>query len=501
MSEQSQVDLLIIGGGINGAGIAADAQGRGLSVHLCEQNDLASGTSSKSTKLIHGGLRYLEHYEFRLVRESLQEREVLMRKAPHLIHPLLFVLPHHPGLRAAWLIRAGLFLYDHLAARTTLPASKTFKLQNSPYAEPLKPIYPTGFTYPDCWVDDARLVISNAIAAKEMGAKISTYCKVTELKRGPEYWEAAVINKHNHQRFVIKARAVVNATGPWTGEFLQEHAHLPSQYHIREVKGSHIVVPQLYSGEQAYILQQTDQRIVFAIPYEQHWTLIGTTEMDYAGDPANAEISPDEIKYLCDIINTYFKKSIDSTQIVWSYAGVRPLFDKHTEHKPQALSRDYTFELTDQNGQLPLLSILGGKITTYRVLAEHALDKLQAYFPQMKQPWTHQAPLPGGDMPNADFNAFKTQLRANFPHLAQTLLERLAKQYGTKCYTLLKGISKESDLGKHFGATLYQREIEYLQKHEWLYQADDLLYRRTKLALHLTQEEITNLKKYLKGLV
>jgi glycerol-3-phosphate dehydrogenase len=491
------VDLLIIGGGINGTGIACDAAGRGLSVHLCEQNDLASGTSSKSTKLIHGGLRYLEYYEFRLVHEALKEREILLRKAPHLIRPLSFILPHHSGLRPAWLIRLGLFLYDHLARRSLLPASKTLSLMHNLYGQPLKPTYKKGFMYPDCWVDDARLVISNAMSAQEKGAHISPYCTVVHLHRFAKYWEAQVVDARNHRTFTITARAVVNATGPWMEQFLKDNAQLPSHALMHLVKGSHIVIPKLYEGDHAYILQQTDQRVVFAIPYEQHWTLVGTTEIDYTGDPAIAAITNDEVLYLCQIINTYFKKSIDATQVVWSFSGVRPLFDKHKDHDAKSLSRDYAFELTDAASELPLLSILGGKITTYRRLAEHALEKLRPYFKNMGPAWTANVPLPGGDINHADFNHFFTQLQNHFPNLPLALLYRLAHQYGTRIYAVLEDARYDYDLGLFFGATLYQREVDYLKTHEWLYKVEDLLYRRTKLALELTNEQIIVLKAYI----
>lgn len=495
MPYQSPVDLLIIGGGINGAGIAADAAGRGLSVHLCEQNDLGSATSSKSSKLIHGGLRYLEHYQFRLVHESLQEREILLRKAPHLIHPLSFVLPHHSGLRPAWLIRLGLFLYDHMSKRTLLSASKTISLENNIYGKALKSDYKTGFVYPDCSVDDARLVIANAMAAQEKGAQISSYCKVVSIHRFAHHWEAQLQNTLNQQTFTVTARAVINATGPWCEQFLQ-NVHIPSRYHLRLVRGSHIVVPQLYEGNQAYILQQTDGRIVFALPFEQHWTLIGTTEVDYTGDPALAEISNDEIDYLCHIINTYFSKAINSTDVVWQFSGVRPLFDKHGAKDSKKLSRDYTFDLTDAAGKMPLLSILGGKLTTYRRLAEHALEKLQPYFPHMGPAWTKTAPLPGGDIDAADFDGFCSRLQKDYPHLPKALLQRLARQYGTRVYALLEDAVYEYDLGIDFGATLYQREIAYLKTHEWLKQLDDLLYRRTKLGLHLQALQLQTLKEW-----
>ncbi|MGA2655240.1 MAG: glycerol-3-phosphate dehydrogenase, partial [Gammaproteobacteria bacterium] len=394
------VDLLIIGGGINGAGIACDAAGRGLSVHLCEQNDLASGTSSKSTKLIHGGLRYLEYYQFHLVRESLREREILLHKAPHLISPMAFVLPHHPKLRPIWLMRLGLFLYDHLAKRSVLPSSEFISLNNTFYGKPLKAEYTKGFTYPDCWVDDARLVIDNAISAYEMGAEISTYCKVESFTRSDDFWQVEVTDNKNNDRFMIAAKAIVNATGPWTEPYLHQH-------HIRLVKGSHIVVPKLYEGEQAYILQQADGRIVFAIPYEQHWTLVGTTDVDYQGPPQDAEISQAEIDYLCQVINTYFKKSINTDSVAWHFSGVRPLFDMHSEQEAKAVSRDFSFELTDKHGKLPFLSILGGKITTYRILAEQALAQLKPYFPDMGNDWTAKAKLPGGNIaPHVDFEQF-----------------------------------------------------------------------------------------------
>jgi glycerol-3-phosphate dehydrogenase len=487
MNQNPPLDLLIIGGGINGTGIACDAAGRGLSVHLCEQNDLASGTSSKSTKLIHGGLRYLEYYQFHLVRESLIEREILLRKAPHLIWPLSFVLPHHPKLRPIWMIRLGLFLYDHLAKRSILPKSKYLTSDQTTYFEPLNSDYHKGFLYPDCWVDDARLVVTNAISAHEMGAKISTYCKVENLKRSDGLWQAQIFDQIQNKSFTINAKAVVNATGPWTEPYLTQH-------HIRLVKGSHIVVPKLYEGEHAYILQQADNRIVFAIPYEQHWTLIGTTDVDYTGDPSSAEISPDEINYLCQIINTYFNKKISTESVVWHYSGVRPLFDSNLLKDPKSVSRDFSFELTDENGQLPLLSILGGKITTYRILAEQALHKLKPYFPNMGPDWTASAPLPGGDIADADFEEFYITVKNKYPNLPEELLHRLARQYGTKINTLLENVFSVGDLGKDYGATLYQREIDYLKKYEWLHTKDDLLYRRTKLGLHFTAgQKITNL--------
>lgn len=493
----SPIDLLIIGGGINGTGIACDAAGRGLSVHLCEQNDLASGTSSKSTKLIHGGLRYLEYYEFRLVHEALIEREMLWRKAPHLIQPLSFVLPHHPGLRPAWLIRLGLLLYDFLGKRTVLPRSHALSLTDTQYGAPLKSTYTRGFIYPDCWVDDARLVIANAIAAQENGAKISPYCKITKLTRTATLWHAQVYNQRTQQSYTITARAVVNATGPWVHTFLQDIAHIQSEHHVRMVKGSHIIVPQLYTGDHAYILQQTDGRIVFALPYQQQFTLIGTTDVDYEGDPCNAAISSEEITYLCQVINDYFKISITPADVIADFAGVRPLFDNaHSDDDPKSLSRDYAFELDASAEKAPLLSIFGGKITTYRALAEHALQQLAPYFPDMKKPWTQTATLPGGDIPHADFEAFYQAVCQHFEALPQALLSRLARQYGTRIYQVLENVTSVADLGQDFGATCYQREIEYLQQHEWLSSADSLLFLRTKLGLQMQTTQIETLRRW-----
>ncbi len=485
----SHIDLLIIGGGINGTGIAADAVGRGLSVHLCEQNDLASGTSSKSSKLIHGGLRYLEYYEFRLVHESLQEREILLRKAPHLIKPLDFVLPHHPGLRPAWFIRLGLFLYDHLGKRSLLPHSKRLNLTESPLGAPLQTRYTQGFTYPDCWVDDARLVFANAMAAHERGAHISPYCKVVKLTKDQDLWHAEVVNQLNQEKFSLRARAVVNATGPWIQEFFSNIVHLTSTHQLRMVQGSHIIVPALYEGSQAYILQQTDGRVVFTLPYSQHLTLIGTTDVDYQGDPNKAHITPREIDYLCGVINDYFKKPLSAAEIISTFSGIRPLFDNKGHGKAQSLSRDYALELIDHQGQAPLLSIFGGKLTTYRKLAEHVLAKLKPYFPQMGPDWTAQAPLPGGDIPNADFTGFCQQFSADFPLLPPALLSRYARQYGTRAYHVLAHVTTLADLGQHWGGTCYQREIDYLTEYEWLTQIDDFLLRRTHLGLELTASE------------
>ncbi|HLF66952.1 MAG TPA: glycerol-3-phosphate dehydrogenase [Gammaproteobacteria bacterium] len=490
----SAIDLLIIGGGINGAGIAADAAGRGLSVHLCEQHDLASGTSSKSSKLIHGGLRYLEHYEFRLVHEALIEREVLLRSAPHLIKPLDFVLPYHPGLRSPWLIRLGLFLYDHLGRRSVLPHSKSLNLSTSPLGAPLQSRYTLGFTYPDCCVDDARLVIANAMAAREHGAEISPYCKVVKLLRQQDHWQAQVINQINQQTFFIKARAIVNATGPWIEEFFTDIVHLPSSHPLRKVKGSHILVPALYEGSQAYILQQTDGRVVFTIPYADHLTLIGTTDVDYEGDPNAADITAAEIDYLCSVVNEYFKRAIAPTDIIKTFSGVRALLDHHASDA-QSLSRDYTLEVIDREGRTPLLSIFGGKLTTYRKLAEQALAKLKPYFPQMGRAWTADARLPGGEFAQADFAQFCQQFYADYAHLPPELLSRYARHYGNRVYTLLAGVQTLADLGQHWGGTCYQREIEYLRAHEWLSNMDDMLLRRTSLDLELTPQEKQRLRQ------
>ena len=485
--EKETVDLLVVGGGINGVGIARDAAGRGLSVTLAEKSDLASATSSASTKLIHGGLRYLEYYEFRLVREALGEREVLLASAPHIIWPLRFVLPHEKTLRPAWMIRIGLFLYDHLGGRRSLPGSRRIDLSRPPYDDGLKPGLKIGFEYSDCWVNDARLVALNAMDARERGARILTHTACISARRDGATW-LAELEGSNGQRTALRARALVNAAGPWTGEFLAKEMGRGGAEKLRLVKGSHIVVNRIYAGDHAFILQNTDRRIVFTIPYEGRFTLVGTTDLPYHGDPAQVRISPEETSYLCDVVNHHFAKPITPADVVWSYSGVRPLFDEDGSESASAVSRDYVLDLEhDANGP-PLLNVFGGKITTYRRLSEHALQKLKPYFSQARGDWTSAAKLPGGDMPGGDFGNFLAEQTRRLPWLAPQTMLRLARAYGTKLEQMLGKAGSIADLGQNFGGDLYEREVEYLAAQEWAASAQDVLWRRTKLGLHLPAE-------------
>lgn len=488
-------DLVVIGGGINGVGTAADAAGRGLKVFLCEQNDLASATSSNSSKLIHGGLRYLEHYEFRLVKESLAEREVLLRNAPHIIKPLTFRLPHQRHLRPSWMIRAGLFLYDHLAKRVTLPASKGIKFtQNSP----IKSNISSGFEYSDGWVDDSRLVVLNAVAAKEHGAIIETQTKCVSAKRLDDHWLVTFLSKESGKIYSVKSKGIVNAAGPWVASLFDQAFEVKSPQNIRLVKGSHIVVPQLHSEQQAYMLQSEDQRIVFIIPFEEKYSLIGTTDVEYIGDPSDVKISQSEIDYLLDITNHYFKKQICADDIVTTFSGVRPLLDDESS-SAQTVTRDYTLELDQVNNGTPLLSIFGGKITTYRKLAEAAVDKLAQFYPSLGNKWTATTPLPGGNFSNKE--ALTAKLKHQYPWLPQTLLERYVRCYGTRVEIVLNNASNENDLGRHFGSYLFEAEVNYLLKYEWAKNVEDIIWRRTKLGLSLSVEQISELEVFLKNQV
>ncbi|MEO8442874.1 MAG: glycerol-3-phosphate dehydrogenase [Betaproteobacteria bacterium] len=499
MGENAQFDLLIIGGGINGAGIARDAAGRGLSVVLVEKDDLASATSSASSKLIHGGLRYLEQYEFRLVAEALREREVLLDIAPHLVHPLRFVMPHVPELRARWMIRAGLYLYDHLARRTRLPGSHGVTLRASPYGAGLKPTLTKGFVYADCRVDDARLVVTNALAARELGAEILTRTECTFAKRANGCWQATLRSADGTPRSVT-ASAIVNAAGPWVKQVLNERLHQPSRDNVKLVKGSHIVVARQYEGDHAYILQNDDRRVVFMIPYEQSFTLIGTTDIAVAGDPSNPAASAEEIAYLCRAANRYLARPVAPADVRWHYAGVRPLYDDGTAD-PSAITRDYTLRLDADAGVAPVLSVFGGKITTYRKLAEHALDKLQRWFPAMRPAWTAGTPLPGGDLA-AGFDTFaEIELPRRYPWLPDPVRRALAHRYGEGIHTVLNGARAPAELGAYFGAELFAREVDYLIEHEWACTAEDILFRRTKTGLHLTVDQRAAVDNYVAGRV
>ncbi|HEY7689025.1 MAG TPA: glycerol-3-phosphate dehydrogenase [Dongiaceae bacterium] len=478
------VDLFIVGGGINGAGIARDAAGRGLKVVLAEQADLASATSSASTKLIHGGLRYLEYYEFRLVREALIEREVLLKAAPHIIRPLTFVLPHVSALRPAWMVRLGLFLYDHLGGRKLLPGSRSLDLRRDLAGAPLRDEFAKAFSYSDCWVDDARLVVLNARDAADRGARVFTRTRCVSALRSGDRWIATLENLVTGETREISARVLVNAAGPWVADFI-DRVGAKRRHALRLVKGSHIIVRRLFDGDHAYILQNDDRRIVFAIPYERDFTLIGTTDLAYEGDPSEVRISAAETDYLCQVINRYFDRSISPRDVVRTYSGVRPLYDDAAQ-SASAVTRDYVFEL-DTDGA-PLLSIFGGKITTFRKLAEHALDRLRGHLPQMGPAWTAGAALPGGDIANADFEGFLDQARSDWPWLPADLARRLARAYGTRMQQILANAGSLAGLGRDFGDGVYEREIRYLTEQEWAMSADDVLWRRSKLGLHVKSE-------------
>jgi len=489
-------DLLIIGGGINGAGIARDAAGRGLSVLLCEQDDLAAHTSSASTKLIHGGLRYLEHYEFGLVRKSLQEREVLLRAAPHIIWPLSFVMPHSPGLRPAWLIRAGLFLYDHLGKRELLRESQSVDLRTHAAGQPLKPELTQGFTYTDAWVEDARLVVLNALDASERGARILPRTRCVSARRDADLWDVTLLPAGAGPAQVVRCRALVNAAGPWVMTVLRESLGMTSRRELRLAKGSHIIVRRMFEHDHAYLLQNPDKRILFAIPFEREFTLIGTTDVEYDGNPADASITDAEITYLCEMANRYFAHGISPADVAWSYSGVRPLLADDAANL-SAVTRDYLLECDATSERAPLLSVFGGKLTTYRRLAEEALDLLTQSLSHMKAAWTANAPLPGGDIPNADFEGFLADFRRSAPWLPEALARRYARAYGTRVYRLLSGARSLNELGEDLGGGMYGAEIEYLIGQEWARTAEDILWRRSKLGLHVSPETAQRLAERL----
>ncbi len=487
-------DLIVIGGGINGAGIAADAAGRGLSVLMLEARDLACATSSASSKLIHGGLRYLEHYEFRLVSEALAEREVLLKMAPHIAFPMRFRLPHQPHLRPAWMIRAGLFLYDHLGKRTTLPGSRGLTFST---ASPLKAEFKKGFEYSDCWVDDARLVVLNAQEVVRQGGEVRTRTKVTRAWRENGLWQVEAENALTGETLRWQAKGLVNAAGPWVKTFFDDGLQLKSPYGIRLIKGSHIVVPRAHDEPQAYILQNEDHRIVFVIPWMDEFSIIGTTDVEYHGAPADVKIDDNEINYLLDVYNDHFRKTLTRDDIRWTYSGVRPLCDDESD-SPQAITRDYTLDLHDDNGQAPLLSVFGGKLTTYRKLGEHALDKLAAYYPHAGKAWTKQAVLTGGELNGRSRDDYARVLTEHWSWLPNGLALRLARTYGSQTEKIIGTAQSLSDLGQLFGHNLYEAELRYLVQHEWVITAEDALWRRTKLGMWLTQEEQLQVEQWLR---
>jgi glycerol-3-phosphate dehydrogenase len=499
-------DVLVVGGGINGAGIARDLAGRGLKVVLCEQDDLARHTSSSSTKLIHGGLRYLEYYEFSLVRKALAERELLLKSAPHIMWPLRFVMPHDKAMRPVWMVRIGLFLYDHLAKREWLPASTTVDLRRDAVGAPLKPQYSRGFVYSDGWVDDARLVVLNAVDAAARGATILTRCRCEQVERTPQGWRAT-LQPAGAAPVVVQARALVNAAGPWTGEFLRDRAQVRSARSLRLVKGSHIVVKKLFNHDHAYIFQNPDKRIIFAIPYEGDFTLIGTTDVEIDGAPDSARIDAGEINYLCEQASRYFTRPVVPADVVWSYSGVRPLLDDESGDA-SAVTRDYLLEFddapaADSAGQpaaprgsnpAPLLSVWGGKITTFRKLAEEAADLIVERLGERRPAWTASALLPGGNLsawigppqrPDTDMQRFVAALAERHPQLPAQVRARWARCYGGRVLLLLQS----GELGAEVVPGLFEVELDYLFQHEWARSAEDVLWRRTKLGLHLSADQ------------
>nr|WP_237452258.1 glycerol-3-phosphate dehydrogenase [Qipengyuania algicida] len=489
MATDDLLDLLVIGGGVNGTAIARDAAGRGLSVMLCEKDDLAGHTSSASTKLIHGGLRYLEQFEFRLVSEALHEREVLLKAAPHIIWPLRFVLPYDRGMRPRWMLRLGLFLYDHIGGHRSLPGSDAVKLTEPPHRTVLQDRFTRGFAYSDCWVEDARLVVLNALDAQERGAEIATRCECVALERLPDRWRAQLRDGDGHER-TVEARVLVNASGPWVDGVAQMALGRGTKAHLRLVKGSHIVVPRKYPGDHAYILQQPDKRIVFAIPYERDYTLIGTTDLLYEDNLDTVEISEAEMDYLIAAAGRAFRSGIARDEIIWSYAGVRPLYEDKAA-RDSTVTRDYVFELDERKGA-PVLSIYGGKLTTHRRLAEHALKKLKRHLPG--KPWTAQSRLPGGEMD--DFAQFLWQASERFDWVPPEMLQRLARAYGTRIDEVIGKARSLADLGAHFGGDLYEAELAYLRDVEFARSAEDVLWRRSKLGLHLPAESTTRISAW-----
>jgi glycerol-3-phosphate dehydrogenase len=496
MVKRSIYDVFVIGGGINGCGIARDAVGRGYSVMLAEMNDLASGTSSWSTKLIHGGLRYLEHYEFRLVRESLMEREVLWGNAPHIIWPLRFILPHHKGLRPAWFLRLGLFLYDYIGGRKLLPATKTLNMRNDDTGRPLKPLFSKAFEYSDCWVNDARLVALNAMDAKQRGATIATRTQVIKAERNDGLWVIQLRNNRSGKIENVQAKMLINAAGPWVDHIINTAIGDNSKKNVRLVQGSHIVVKRMFEHDKCYIFQNSDNRIIFAIPYERDFTLIGTTDQDYKGDPKDIAITDTEIDYLCAAASDYFVKPVTRGDIVWTYSGVRPLYDDGAS-KAQEATRDYVLKLEGTPESGVVLNIFGGKITTYRRLSEHVLEKIESVLGKKGKSWTKSGTLPGGDFPVTGFNDLVKKLITDYPFLGQEAALRLARLYGTRAWAVLRNAKTFTDLGETFGPDLTRLEVDYLIEHEWALDADDILWRRTKAGLKTEKSDQVRLKEYV----
>ena len=493
MTDLGAFDVLVVGAGVNGAGIARDAQGRGLRTLLVEKDDLARGTSSRSSKLVHGGLRYLQYYEFRLVREALTEREVLLAAAPHIIRPMRFVLPHSPEQRPAWLIRVGLFLYDHLGGRKVLPPTRSLDLRREPEGAPLRKEFARAFEYSDCWVDDARLVVLNTLDASARGARVVTRTALVAARREGDVWSVALGGAKT-----ARARAIVNAGGPWVEEVLRA-AEANSSKNVRLVKGSHIVTRKFWTGEHAYLLQNADQRVVFVNPYEGDLALIGTTDMPYAGRPEDVAIDKDEIDYLLGVANRYFIDAPGRRDVLQTFSGVRPLFDDRSNNA-SAVTRDYAFDLDAPPGSAPILSVFGGKITTHRRLAEQALKRLKPFFPRMAGAWTEKAPLPGGELGAPDFDAFVAALPKRYPWLPHSLLLSLARRHGARIHEVIFDATSLDELGRSFGAGLTEREARFLVEREWAGSAADILERRTKCALHMSAPERSAFAAWFDGL-
>ncbi|WP_395176308.1 glycerol-3-phosphate dehydrogenase [Roseibium alexandrii] len=489
-------DLLVIGGGINGAGIARDAVGRGASVMLVEMGDLAGATSSASTKLIHGGLRYLEYYEFDLVRKALKEREVLWKLAPHIAWPLRFILPHHKDLRPAWLLRLGLFMYDHLGGRKLLPATNTVPLDQGTYSKGLKKLFKKGFEYSDCWVDDARLVVLNARDAADRGAEVLTRTKCVSARRDGDHWQVVLKDLSSGTERAVTASVLVNAAGPWVAEMLRGVVGANNSSAIRLVKGSHIIVPRQFEHDRCFIFQNGDGRIVFAIPYENDFTLIGTTDVDYQDDLGKVQISQDEVEYLCKAVSEYLETPVTPDDVVHTYSGVRPLYDDGAKDA-KAATRDYVLELDAGDQKPAVLSVFGGKITTYRKLSEHVLGKLKPHLPFKRDEWTDQDVLPGGNFNVLAFEEEVSALQAHYPFLDKTFATRLIRLYGTDARSILGKAAQLSDLGQLFGYNLYEAEVKWLVSREWARTAEDVLWRRTKLGLRLSEVETAALDNYL----
>ncbi|NMA96887.1 MAG: glycerol-3-phosphate dehydrogenase [Phyllobacteriaceae bacterium] len=488
------LDVFVIGGGINGASVARDAVGRGYSVALAEMNDLASGTSSAATKLIHGGLRYLEHYEFRLVSEALAEREVLWAAAPHIIWPLRFVLPHHKGLRPAFVLRAGLALYDNLGGRKLLPATRTLDLGSDPAGKPLKPGYRLAFEYSDCWVNDARFVVLNARDAADKGAAIHVRTKVVSARREDGGWSIELDGEGGRQ--VVRARMLVNAAGPWVDEVIQQVVGKQDAHNVRLVQGSHIVVKKLFEHDKCYFFQNKDGRIFFAIPYEDDFTLIGTTDRDFTGDPKNVAITEEETDYLLGAASEYFRAPVTRNEIVWSYSGIRPLFDDGASAAQEA-TRDYVLKVEGSAADGALVNVFGGKLTTSRRLAESVMEKIEGVLGKKGPAWTKTSTLPGGDFGVKSFDTEVRKLTVAYPGMAPKLLKRLMRLYGTKAKLILGEAKSETDLGTHFGADLHAAEVDYLVAEEWARTAQDVLWRRTKLGLRVGAEDVARLEAFL----